>query len=96
MAAKKQLGMDRSNTKKARGRTAATTSKLNPNPTHRISPQEVRTQANRPMGRGSGSGALHRGDRRDMHPLFSTGKNKVKGGKRGPIGNSTRKGGVND
>ena len=93
-SAKKILGMDKSNVKKARGRTAQTTKSLDPNPTHRISQNELRTQANRPMG-GKGGG-LHRGDRRDMHPLFSTGKNKVKGGKRGPIGASTRKGGVND
>jgi hypothetical protein len=39
---------------------------------------------------------VQRGDRRDTHPLFSTGKDKVAGGKRGPIGRSTRKGGVND
>jgi hypothetical protein len=93
-SAKKILGIDKSNAKKPRGRTAATTKAINPAPTHRISPNELRTQANRPVG--SGGGGLHRGDRRDMHPLFSTGKDKVKGGKRGPIGRSTRKGGVND
>jgi hypothetical protein len=93
-SAKKILGMDKSNAKKARGRTARTTKSLDPSPTHRISPVEARTQTNRAIG-GKGGG-LHRGDRRDMHPLFSTGKDKVKGGKRGPIGASTRKGGVND
>ena len=92
-SAKKILGMDRSNAKKPRGRTAATTKSLDPNPTHRISPQEIRTQANRPIGSGGG---LKRGDRRDMHPLYSTGKDKSQGGRRGPIGSSTRKGGVND
>ena len=92
-SAKKILGMDKSAAKQPKGRTARTTKSLDPNPTHRISPNELRTQATRPIGNGGG---VQRGDRRDMHPLFSTGKDKVKGGKRGPIGRSTRKGGVND
>lgn len=91
-SAKKILGMDKSNTKAPRGRTTANKPQ-DPAPTHRSKPVEQLTQANRPIGPGAG---IHRGDRRDTHPLFSTGKNKSQGGKRGPIGNSTRKGGTND
>lgn len=93
-SAKKTVASTNASNKPARGRTAQTTKSLDPNPPHRGSPQELRTQTNRAIG-GKGGG-LHRGDRRDMHPLFSTGKDRSQGGKRGPIGNSTRKGGTND
>jgi hypothetical protein len=93
-SAKKSKSPPSKPAKAPRGRTAQTTKSLDPNPTGRISPIETQTQTNRAIGRGGG--ALHRGDRRDMHPLFSTGKNKSQGGKRGPIGRSTRKGGAND
>lgn len=90
---KNQIGMDHSTTKSPRGRTSITDKISDVAPTKRHTPIEKSTQANRPVSAGAGP---RRGDRRDMHPLFSTGKNKVKGGKRGPIGNSTRKGGTND
>ncbi len=93
MAKKQQLGMDRSNTKKGGGKMNIS-DKLNPMaPSKPHTPIENKTQANRPVKAGGG---LKRGDRRDMHPLYSTGKNKSQGGKRGPIGASTRKGGTND
>lgn len=67
------------------------------NPTHRTSPNELQTQANNPQG----NGVLHRGDRRDTHPSYSTGKGgrgstagKARnGGRSGPLGASTRKSG---
>jgi len=90
---KNQTGMDHSTTKAARGRTSITGKVVDPAPTKRHKPVEQFTQANRPVNAGAGP---RRGDRRDMHPLFSTGKDKVKGGRRGPIGASTRKGGTND
>ena len=91
-SAKKILGMDKSVTKKPRGRTTANKPQ-DPAPTHRHKQVELLTQANRPVGPGAG---IHRGDRRDTHPRFSTGIDKRAGGKRGPIGASTRKGGTND
>jgi hypothetical protein len=68
------------------------------NPTHRTSPQELTTQVNRPQGPGAG---IHRGDRRDTHPSYSTGKGgrgstagKARnGGRSGPLGASGRKSG---
>ncbi|HEY0010096.1 MAG TPA: hypothetical protein VGB55_15335 [Tepidisphaeraceae bacterium] len=48
-------------------------------------------QTNRPMG--SGGGNIHRGDRRDTHPSYSTGKVSRDGGRAGPLGASTRKSG---
>ena len=68
------------------------------NPTHRTTPNELQTQANRPVGPGAG---IHRGDRRDTHPSFSTGKGgrgstagKARnGGRSGPLGASGRKSG---
>lgn len=77
----------------ARGRTAITDKKLPASATGRRTDNEHKTQASRPVSSGAGP---RRGDRRDMHPLYSTGKTHSKGGKRGPIGASTRKGGVND
>jgi hypothetical protein len=67
------------------------------NPTHRTSPNELQTQASRPVS----SGTVHRGDRRDTHPSFSTGKGgrgstagKARdGGRSGPLGASGRKSG---
>ena len=61
--------------------------------TGRPTESEQRSMTNRPVGPGAG---IHRGDRRDPHPLFTTGKTNTAGGKRGPIGNSTRRGGTND
>jgi len=55
--------------------------------THRRSPTELKTQANRPQGNGT----LRRGDRRDTHPLHSTGKNARAGGKPGASSRNTRK-----
>lgn len=68
------------------------------NPTHRVSPNELYTQANRPTGPGAG---IHRGDRRDTHPSYTTGKagrgstaGKARdGGRSGPLGASSRKSG---
>lgn len=79
--------------KPPRGRTTGVKKDDLQAPTHRAREVEHKTQANRPVGSGAGP---RRGDRRDMHPKFSTGKTHSKGGKRGPIGRSTRKGGVND
>jgi hypothetical protein len=59
-------------------------------PTKRHTINEKMTQASRPVGAGAG---IRRGNRRDTHPLFSTGKDARAGGKRGPTGRSTRKGG---
>lgn len=90
---KNQIGMDHSTTKAPRGRTSISDKVSKVAPTTPHTPIEQSTQANRPVSAGAGP---RRGDRRDTHPLYSTGKDKVKGGKRGPIGNSTRKGGAND
>jgi hypothetical protein len=64
----------------------------------RHTPNEQFTQTNRPVGPGAG---IHRGDRRDTHPSFSTGKGgrgstagKARdGGRSGPLGKSGRKSG---
>ncbi len=58
--------------------------------TGRHTPIEQKTQVSRAIGNGAGT---KRGNRRDMHPVFSTGKTKSAGGKPGPSGRSTRKGG---
>ncbi|MFT3784952.1 MAG: hypothetical protein QM770_02140 [Tepidisphaeraceae bacterium] len=55
--------------------------------THRTSPIEQKTQASRPVS----SGVVKRGDRRDTHPRYSTGKNKMKNGGRPPAADRTRK-----
>lgn len=68
------------------------------NPTNRTAPIEGETQTDRPVGPGAG---IHRGDRRDTHPSFSTGKGgrgstagKARdGGRSGPLGASGRKSG---
>ncbi len=59
---------------------------------------EQMTQTSRAVGPGAG---IHRGDRRDTHPSFSTGKGgrgstagKARdGGRSGPLGKSGRKSG---
>ena len=55
--------------------------------TGRTTPVELKTQASRPQG----AGVVKRGDRRDMHPLYSTGKNRAKPGQRPPAADRTRK-----
>jgi hypothetical protein len=68
------------------------------NPTHRTTDNELSTQASRPQGPGGG---VRRGDRRDTHPSFSTGKGgrgstagkAPDGGRSGPLGASGRKSG---
>jgi hypothetical protein len=73
---------------KARGRTNI------PNPdasaTRPNTASEMRTKGTRPQGPGPGT---HRGDRRDTHPSFSTGKVHRDGGRAGPLGASGRKNG---
>ena len=67
------------------------------NPTHRTAPVELQTQTSRPTS----SSTVHRGDRRDTHPSFSTGKGgrgstagkAPNGGRSGPLGASGRKSG---
>lgn len=51
---------------------------------------EFKTQVSRSVKAGAG---LKRGNRRDTHPSFSTGKTHTQGGRAGPLGRSTRKGG---
>jgi hypothetical protein len=60
------------------------------NPTGRHSENELRTQANRGVTAGGG---VKRGDRRDMHPSYSTGKVNRDGGRSGPMGASGRRNG---
>jgi hypothetical protein len=56
--------------------------------TGRHTPIELKTQVSRGVSPGGGT---HRGDRRDTHPSFSTGKVNRDGGRSGPLGASTRK-----
>jgi hypothetical protein len=67
------MGMHKSGGTKARGRTAQTPAEgqHGVNPTHKISPQEVRRDTNRPQSAGGGR---KRGDRRDTHPIGRKGK----------------------
>jgi hypothetical protein len=58
--------------------------------THRHTENELRTQTNRGITAGGG---VKRGDRRDTHPSFSTGKVSRDGGRSGPLGRATRKSG---
>lgn len=66
-------------------------------PTGRNAPSAIRQQVNQSVG----PGPSHRGDRRDTHPSFSTGKGgrgstagKARnGGRSGPLGASGRNGG---
>ncbi|HEX8325040.1 MAG TPA: hypothetical protein VF595_14140 [Tepidisphaeraceae bacterium] len=60
------------------------------NPTGRHSEHELRTQANRGITAGGG---VKRGDRRDTHPSYSTGKVNRDGGRAGPLGASGRRNG---
>lgn len=62
------MGMHKSGGTKSRGRAGRTppTGEKDVNPTHKNSPQEVRSDASRPMSAGAGR---KRGDRRDMHPI---------------------------
>lgn len=59
-------------------------------PTGRHTEHELKTQANRGVTAGGG---VKRGDRRDTHPSFSTGKVNRDGGRAGPLGASGRKSG---
>jgi hypothetical protein len=58
--------------------------------TGRHTPNEFKTQVSRSIGSGAGT---KRGNRRDTHPSFSTGKVRKDGGRAGPLGQATRKGG---
>jgi hypothetical protein len=74
----------------ATGRNAAVKT-TNPAPTSRGGTEnERRTQVNRGVTAGGG---MKRGDRRDTHPSFSTGKVNRDGGRAGPLGASGRKSG---
>ncbi|HQY88383.1 MAG TPA: hypothetical protein PK402_06975 [Tepidisphaeraceae bacterium] len=82
---------------KNNGRTSITKESLVVNASRRNTQNEKMTQVSRSVGPGTG----HRGDRRDTHPSFSTGKGgrgstagKARdGGRSGPLGKSGRKGG---
>ncbi|HEX8342102.1 MAG TPA: hypothetical protein VF624_14445 [Tepidisphaeraceae bacterium] len=82
--------MSKPNHKKARLETGPTGS-VSEGVTGGSAPINVRAQTNRPVG--SGGGNIHRGDRRDTHPSYSTGKVNRDGGRAGPLGASTRKSG---
>ncbi|MDB5324863.1 MAG: hypothetical protein JWM57_432 [Phycisphaerales bacterium] len=71
------------------GKTAATHPEI-PNPTGRHSENELRTQTNRSVTAGGG---VKRGDQRDTHPSYSTGKVHRNGGRSGPLGASGRRNG---
>lgn len=58
--------------------------------TGRHAEAELRTQANRGITAGAG---VKRGDRRDTHPSYSTGKVHRDGGRSGPLGASGRRSG---
>lgn len=86
--------MSKPNHKAARlesGHTTATNPAVPEAATGRHTVNEMNTQANRPQGQGAGN--VKRGDRRDTHPSFSTGKVHRDGGRAGPLGASGRKGG---
>ncbi len=72
-----------------KGRTSIT-SKSAPKLSGRHTENEHSTQVSRSVTSGAGP---KRGDRRDTHPSFSTGKVRRDGGRAGPLGKSTRKGG---
>jgi len=59
-------------------------------PTGRHTEHELRTQATRGINAGGG---VKRGDRRDTHPSYSTGKVHRDGGRAGPLGASGRRNG---
>ena len=73
----------------ASGKTDAIHAEID-NPTGRHSENELRTQANRGITAGGG---VKRGDRRDTHPSYSTGKVHRDGGRSGPLGASGRRNG---
>jgi hypothetical protein len=76
--------------KALKGRTSVT-DKVDPNiATHRHTENELRTQATRGITAGGG---VKRGDRRDTHPSYSTGKVSRDGGRAGPLGASGRRNG---
>jgi hypothetical protein len=58
--------------------------------TGRHTQNEFKTQVSRSVTAGAGT---KRGNRRDTHPSFSTGKVRKDGGRAGPLGRSTQKGG---
>jgi hypothetical protein len=64
-------GMHGSQNRKARGRTniAGGGGDLGPRKTTPNTPQEMRSEANRPQS--PGGGGKHRGDRRDMNKLYT-------------------------
>lgn len=82
---------------KSRGRTSIAKPQ-SPAPTRRSKQIEQKTQTSRSVKAGAG---IHRGDRRDTHPSFSTGKGgrgstagKARdGGRSGPLGKAGRKSG---
>ncbi len=81
----------------SRGRTSIP-KPISSKATNRTSPIEQKTQTSRAVSPGAG---IRRGDRRDTHPSYSTGKAgrgssagpQRDGGRAGPKGASTRKSG---
>ena len=71
------------------GKSAGTHAEI-PSPTGRHSANALKTQTSRGVKAGGG---VKRGDQRDTHPSFSTGKVRKDGGRAGPLGASGRKGG---
>jgi hypothetical protein len=65
-------------------------SKIQETTTGRHTQNEFKTQVSRSVTAGAGT---KRGNRRDTHPSFSTGKVRKDGGRAGPLGHATRKGG---
>jgi len=89
------MGMHKSGGTKNRGRMGGTTAPASSrSPTNPNTPQELRADANRPIGRG---GTKHRGDRRDTNRQFTgnirtqpnfgdplgSGKKQIQGGGKG-------------
>ena len=84
--AKAKAGMHKRGGTKTRGRMGAASHLLGPNPTHPNVPQELRTEANRPIGRG---GTKQRGDRRDTNRVF-TNNDKLQPNFSNPAGSGRR------
>lgn len=85
--------MSKPNHKAARlesGATSASSPATPADPTGRTTANELKTQTSRPVSAGGG---VKRGDQRDRHPSFSTGKVRRDGGRAGPLGASGRKSG---
>jgi len=94
--------MHKSGGTKARGRQRGATHPAGVSPTRSNTPQEMRSDATRPIGRG---GTKQRGDRRDTNPQFTgnakrrpnfgdplgSGRKQIQGG-----GKATRGGGKRD